>query len=162
MVDDYAGYKHLFQSTPMREIGCWAHARRKFFELHEANKSTLAAEALTRIGAIYAVERDTDGMDAEQRFAHRQAYAQPKVEASIAWLESLRPSINGGSATAKAVDYLLRRKAAFTAYLDDGRFPIDNNPVENAIRPVALGRKNWLFAGSLLAGQRAANIVCVR
>ena len=159
VVDDYAGYKHLFQSTPMREIGCWAHARRKFFELHEANKSTLAAEALTRIGAIYAVERDTDGMDAEQRFAHRQAYAQPKVEALIAWLESLRPSINGGSATAKAVDYLLRRKAAFTAYLDDGRFPIDNNPVENAIRPVALGRKNWLFAGSALAGQRAANIM---
>ena len=159
VVDDYAGYKHLFQSTPMREIGCWAHARRKFFELHEANKSTLAAEALTRIGAIYAVERDTDGMDAEQRFAHRQAYAQPKVEALIAWLESLRPSINGGSATAKAVDYLLRRKAAFTAYLDDGRFPIDNNPVENAIRPVALGRKNWLFAGSLLAGQRAAIIM---
>ena len=77
----------------------------------------------------------------------------------MAWLESLRPNINGGSATAKAVDYLLRRKASFTAYLDDGRFPIDNNPVENAIRPVAVGRKNWLFAGSLLAGQRAANIM---
>lgn len=159
VVDDYAGYKSLFQSTPMREIGCWAHARRKFFELHEANKSTLAAEALTRIGAIYAVERETDGMTADARHAHRAEFARPKVEALITWLTALRPSINSGSATAKAVDYLLRRTSAFTAYLDDGRFPIDNNPVENAIRPVALGRKNWLFAGSLLAGQRAANIM---
>ncbi len=159
VVDDYAGYKHLFQSTPMREVGCWAHARRKFFELHEANKSTLAAEALTRIGAIYAVERDAKDMTAEQRHMHRQDHARPKVEALVAWLQSLRPKINSGSATAKAVDYLLRRTAAFTAYLDDGCFPIDNNAVENAIRPVALGRKNWLFAGSLLAGQRAANIM---
>jgi len=159
VVDDYAGYKSLFQSTPMREIGCWAHARRKFFELHEANKSTLAAEALTRIGAIYAVERDAEGMTADARHAHRAEFARPKVEALITWLTALRPSINSGSATAKAVDYLLRRTSAFTAYLNDGRFPIDNNPVENAIRPVALGRKNWLFAGSLLAGQRAANIM---
>jgi transposase len=159
VVDDYAGYKSLFQSTPMREIGCWAHARRKFFELHEANKSTLAAEALTRIGAIYAVEREADGMNHDARHANREQYARPKIDALFGWLEGLRPKINSGSATAKAFDYLLRRKAAFMAYLDDGRFPIDNNPVENAIRPVALGRKNWLFAGSALAGQRAANIM---
>ncbi len=159
VVDDYAGYKHLFQSTPMREIGCWAHARRKFFELHEANKSTLAAEALTRIGAIYAVERDAKDMTNDERHTHRDQQARPKVEAVFAWLEALRPKINSSSATAKAVDYLLRRKAAFTAYLDDGRFPIDNNAIENAIRPIAVGRKNWLFAGSLLAGQRAANIM---
>jgi transposase len=159
VVDDYAGYKSLFQSTPMREIGCWAHARRKFFELHDANKSVLAAEALTRIGAIYVAEREADGMNADARHAHREQHARPRVDALFAWLESLRPNINSGSATAKAVDYLLRRKAAFTAYLDDGRFPIDNNPVENAIRPIALGRKNWLFAGSALAGQRAANIM---
>jgi transposase len=159
VVDDYAGYKHLFQSTPMREIGCFAHARRKFFELHAANQSTLAAEALTRIGAIYAVEREADGMSAEDRKAYREQHARPRVDALFAWLDALRPSINSGSASAKAVDYLLRRKAAFTAYLDDGRFPIDNNPVENAIRPIALGRKNWLFAGSALAGQRAANIM---
>lgn len=159
VVDDYAGYKHLFQATPMRELGCWAHARRKFFELHEANQSPLAAEVIPRIAALYAVEREAEGMTADDRHAHRQAHARRKVEALLDWLEGLRPKINSGSATAKAVDYLLRRKAAFTAYLDDGRFPIDNNPVENAIRPVALGRKNWLFAGSLLAGQRAANIM---
>ena len=159
VVDDYAGYKHLFQSTPMRELGCWAHARRKFFELHEANQSPLAAEVIPRIAAIYEVEREAKDMTASERLAHRQQHARPKVEALLDWLEGLRPKINSGSATAKAVDYLLRRKAAFTAYLGDGRFPIDNNPVENAIRPVALGRKNWLFAGSLLAGQRAANIM---
>ncbi len=159
VVDDYAGYKHLFQATPMRELGCWAHARRKFFELHEANQSPLAAEVIPRIAALYEVEREAKGMTADDRHAHRQAHARPKVEALLDWLEGLRPKINSGSATAKAVDYLLRRKAAFTAYLDDGRFPVDNNPVENAIRPVALGRKNWLFAGSLLAGQRAANIM---
>ena len=159
VVDDYAGYKHLFQSTPMRELGCWAHARRKFFELHEANQSPLAAEVIPRIAAIYEVEREAKDMTASERLAHRQQHARPKVEALLDWLEGLRPKINSGSATAKAVDYLLRRKAAFTAYLGDGHFPIDNNPIENAIRPVALGRKNWLFAGSLLAGQRAANIM---
>lgn len=159
VVDDYAGYKHLFQSTPMRELGCWAHARRKFFELHEANKSPLAAEVIPRIAAIYEVEREAKDMTASERHAHREQHARPKIQELLDWLEALRPKINSGSATAKAVDYLLRRKAAFTAYLDDGRFPIDNNPVENAIRPVALGRKNWLFAGSLLAGQRAANIM---
>ncbi len=159
VVDDYAGYKHLFQSTPMRELGCWAHARRKFFDLHAANQSPLAAEVIPRIAAIYEVEREAKGMTAGERHAYRVQHARPKVQALLDWLEALRPKINSGSATAKAVDYLLRRKAAFTAYLDDGSFPIDNNPVENAIRPVALGRKNWLFAGSALAGQRAANIM---
>jgi transposase len=159
VVDDYAGYKHLFQSTPMRELGCWAHARRKFFELHEANQSPLAAEVIPRIAAIYEVEREVKGMTASERLAYREQHARPKVQSLFDWLDGLRPKINSGSATAKAVDYLLRRKLAFTAYLGDGRFPIDNNPVENAIRPVALGRRNWLFAGSLLAGQRAANIM---
>ena len=159
VVDDYAGYKHLFQSTPMRELGCWAHARRKFFDLHAANQSPLAAEVIPRIAAIYEVEREAKGMTAGERHAYRVQHARPKVQALLDSLEALRPKINSGSATAKAVDYLLRRKAAFTAYLDDGSFPIDNNPVENAIRPVALGRKNWLFAGSALAGQRAANIM---
>ena len=159
VVDDYAGYKSLFQSTPMREVACWAHARRNFIELHAANQSTIAVEALTRIGAIYEAEREAKPMSTEERLAHRIEHARPKVEALFAWLEALRPQINSGSAGAKAVDYLLRRKPAFTAYLYDGRFPIDNNPVENAIRPIAVGRKNWLFAGSLLAGQRAANIM---
>jgi len=161
VVDDYAGYKQLFQRTtkPLREVACWAHARRKFFELHAANKSTIAAEALTRIGALYAVERDATALDAPARRNYREEHARPQVEQLFGWLTALRPSINSGSAAAGAVDYLLRRRAAFTAYLDDGSFPIDNNPIENAIRPIALGRKNWLFAGSELAGQRAANIM---
>ncbi len=159
VVDDYAGYKSLFQSTPMREVGCWAHVRRNFFELHAANQSTIAAETLTRIGALYAIERAAQAMTPAERLAYRQEHAQPKVDDLLAWLSALRPKVNGGSATAKAIDYLLRREVAFTAYLGDGDFPIDNNPIENAIRPVALGRKNWLFAGSELAGQRAANIM---
>ena len=159
VVDDYAGYKHLFQTTPMREVACWAHARRNFFELHKANQSIIAAEALTRIGALYEVEREAKDIDTQARHTHRQQHAKPKVEALFDWLARLRPSVNTGAASAKAIDYLLRRKPAFTAYLDDGAFPIDNNPFENAIRPIALGRKNWLFAGSEQAGQRAANVM---
>ena len=159
VVDDYAGYKSLFQSTPMREIGCWAHARRNFFELHAANQSTIAAEALTRIAALYEVERSAQAMTSMERLAYRQEHSRTLVNNLFTWLTALQPKVNGGSATAKAIDYLLRRRAAFTAFLDDGDFPIDNNPIENAIRPVALGRKNWLFAGSELAGQRAANIM---
>ena len=159
VVDDYAGYKHLFLSTPMREVACWAHARRKFFELHKANQSTMAGEALTRIAALYEIERESKDFDPSARYAHRQQHAKPQVEALFDWLTQLRPTVNSGAASAKAIDYLLRRKPAFTAYLDDGDFPIDNNPVENAIRPIAIGRKNWLFAGSETAGQRAANIM---
>ncbi len=159
VVDDYAGYKHLFQTMPMRELACWAHARRNFFELHATNKSTIAAEALTRIASLYDVEREAAKLDTEARHDYRQQHAKPKAEALFDWLTQLRPTVNTGAASAKAIDYLLRRKPAFTAYLDDGAFPIDNNPVENAIRPIALGRKNWLFAGSETAGQRAANIM---
>ena len=161
VVDDFAGYKPLFQRTPqpLREVACWAHARRKFFELHAANQSTIAAEALTRIGALYEVERAAVALDTDARREHRQQHARPLVLQLFAWLTALRASVNSGGASARAIDYLLRRQAAFTAYLDDGSFPIDNNPVENAIRPIALGRKNWLFAGSELAGQRAANIM---
>jgi transposase len=159
VVDDYSGYKMLFQSTPMREVGCWAHARRNFFELHAGNQSTVAAEVLGKIGALYDIERAAKAMTPGERLSHRQEHARPRVDDLIAWLTTLRPSVNSGSATAQAIDYLLRRQTAFTAFLDDGHFPIDNNPVENAIRPVALGRKNWLFAGSELAGQRAANIM---
>lgn len=159
LVDDYAGYKSLFQTTPMRELGCWAHARRNFFELHAANQSTVAAEALARIGVLYDIERAAAAMTPTERHASRHEHARPRVDELFAWLAALKPKVNGGSATAKAIDYLLRRQAAFTAYLDDGNFPIDNNPIENAIRPVALGRKNWLFAGSQLAGERAANLM---
>ena len=159
VVDDYAGYKAFFKEGAVREIACWAHARRKFFELHAANKSPVAAEALARIATLYDIEAEARSMDAPARHALRQARSRPAVDSLFQWLESLRLKVNSGSGTAKAMDYLLRRKPAFTAFLEDGCFPIDNNPVENAIRPIAVGRKNWLFTGSLEAGQRAANIM---
>ncbi len=159
MVDDYAGYKALFKDGAIAELGCWAHARRKFFDLHKANKSEIAAEALQRIAALYAVEQQAREMSAEDRRAYRQQHAKPRVNAWFEWLIKLRPTIAGNSGTANAIDYSLKRKAALTRYLDDGRYPIDNNPIENAIRPIALGRKNWLFAGSETAGKRAAAIM---
>lgn len=158
VVDDYAGYKALFKQG-IAELGCWVHARRKFFELHKANKSEIAAEALQRIAALYRIEQQAREMSVEDRHAHRQHHARPLVDALFEWLIKLRPTIAGKSGTANAIEYSLRRRAALTRYLDDGRYPIDNNAIENAIRPIALGRKNWLFAGSEKAGRRTAAIM---
>jgi transposase len=159
VVDDFAGYKALFRDTPMREIACWAHARRKFFELHKANQSPIAHEALTRIGALYEHERVAKEMSKEERTAYRQAQTQVDAENLFAWLKKIRPQVSSNSSTGNAIDYLLRREASFLRFLEDGNYPIDNNAVENAIRPIALGRKNWLFAGSAKAGERAAAIM---
>jgi hypothetical protein len=139
--------------------GCWAHARRNFFESHAANGSAVGAEALNHVGDLYQVERNARDFDPEARHVHRQMHAKPLVDGFLACLTELRPKNSEGSATAKAFDYILRRQASFVRYLDDDRYPIDNNPVKNAIWPVALGRKNWLFTCSLHAGQRAANIM---
>jgi len=158
MVDDYAGYKALWD-LGVTELGCFAHARRKFFDLEAANKSTLAAEALKRIATLYRIEAQAAIYDAAARYAHRRQYARPEVDAFFAWLTAIRSKVSDGSGTANAIDYTLKREAALRRYLDDGRYPIDNNPVENAIRPIALGRKNWLFAGSARAGERAAAIM---
>lgn len=158
MVDDFSGYKALF-AQGVTELGCWAHARRKFFDLHAANKSTIAADALQRIAALYAIEQTAKDFDARARYDYRQQHAKPKLDALHAWLLDLRPKILGASGTLSAIDYTLRRWAALVRYLDDGRYPIDNNRSENAIRPIAIGRKNWLFAGSESAGKRAAAIM---
>jgi transposase len=158
MVDDYAGYKALW-ALGVTELGCWAHARRKFFDLEAANKSVLAAEALGRIGKLYRIEAQAADYDTAARHAHRSQYARPEVDALFSWLTAIRSKVSDGSGTANAIDYALRREAALRRYLNDGRYPIDNNPVENAIRPIALGRKNWLFAGSARAGERAAAIM---
>ncbi len=125
----------------MRELGCWAHARRKFFELHEANQSPLAAEVIPRIAAIYAVEREAKDMTASERLLHRQQHARPKVEALFDGLEGLRPKINSGSATAKAVDYLLREGGVHRLSMMAASRSTTTRS-RNAIRPVALGRKN--------------------
>ena len=156
--DDFSGYKAGF-ANGITEIGCMAHARRKFFDLHAANQSTLAQEALEQIKTLYAIERLAKDMTAEARAAYRQQHAKPNLDALHQWLLTQRQKVPNGSATAKAIDYSLKRWAALIRYCEDGAVPIDNNRVENQIRPWALGRNNWLFAGSLRSGQRAANVM---
>lgn len=153
--DDYAGYKAGF-AQGIVEAGCMAHARRKFFELATSGKSQVAGEALASIGQLYEIEREVRELDAEQRRQIRQHQAKPVADALHEWMRLTRLKITDGSATARALDYSLKRWTALTRYLDDGMLPIDNNWIENQIRPIALGRSNWLFAGSLRAGQRAA------
>jgi len=157
MVDDYAGYKALF-AQGVTELACLAHARRKFFDLYAANQSPIAAEALRRIGELYDVERQAQAMDAASRLQLRQNEARPRLEALHAWLLETRIRVADGGGTAKALDYSIKRWPALIRYADSGVLPIDNNPVENAIRPIAIGKKNWLFAGSERAGTRAAAI----
>ncbi len=158
--DDYKGYDALFRGG-VTEVGCMAHARRKLHGLHVNEKSAIAAEALELYGALYGVEREAKELtlDAEGRRELRQRKAKPVAEALKTWLEAKLAQVPEGSATAKAILYSLRRWSALTRYLDDGSLPIDNNWVENRIRPIALGRNNWLFAGSARAGRRAAVVM---
>lgn len=156
--DDYGGYKQSF-ANGVTEIGCMAHARRKFVDLHVADKSQIAGQAVEIIGQLYTVEREAASLTPEERQQLRQTQARPIAESLHQWMVAHRQKVPNGSATAKALDYSLKRWAALTRYLADGALPIDNNRVENLIRPWALGRSNWLFAGSLRSGQRAANIM---
>lgn len=158
LVDDFAGYKQLIGGQ-IAEAGCWAHARRKFFELHAANKSQIAVQALEQIGQLYEIERQVQGAPADERLRIRQQQGRPVVDKLKGWLTDNRTKVPEGSATAKAIDYSLRRWQALTVFVDNAQVPIDNNWVENQIRPIALGRKNWLFAGSLRAGERAAAVM---
>ena len=157
MVDDYAGYKALFAQGVI-ELGCLAHARRKFFDLFAANQSSIAKEALDRIGRLYAIEQAGGALDVDARRELRRREAKPLLDAFFEWLFATRQRVADGSALAKAIDYSLKRWPALIRYADTGDLPIDNNPVENAIRPIAIGKKNWLFAGSERAGKRAAAI----
>jgi transposase len=156
--DDYSGYKQLL-TMGVTEAGCLAHARRKFFDLWVNHKSPVAEEALRYFIQLYDVEREVQDVDPDERRRIRQLKAQPVTDALGQWLTLQRQRVPDGSATAKAIDYSLNRWAALTRYLDDGDLPCDNNWVENQIRPIAIGRSNWLFAGSLRAGKRAAAIM---
>jgi len=157
MVDDYAGYKPLF-AQGIVELGCLAHARRKFFDLNAAASNAIAQEALTRIAALYEIEARGKALSVAERAALRQREAQPRLQSMHDWLLKTRMSVANGGGTARAIDYSLRRWAALSRYATAGDLPIDNNPVENAIRPIAVGKKNWLFVGSQRAGERAAAI----
>ena len=156
--DDYAGYKASF-SQGVTEAGCLAHARRKFFDLHAANKSQIAEFALAQFARVYEIEREVQALTAPQRLQVRQQHSRPILDALHQWMVLQRQQVAGNSATAKALDYSLKRWTALTRFVDDPQLPPDNNWIENRIRPIALGRSNWLFAGSLRAGQRAAAVM---
>lgn len=156
--DDYSGYKAGFDKGII-EIGCLAHARRKFIELHVTGKSQIAGQAVEYIKQLYKVEHEARDLETEERRQQRQDHAKPIADALHDWMLMQRLQVPEGTAIANALDYSLKRWAALMRYLDDGAVPIDNNRVENLIRPWALGRKNWLFAGSLRSGRRAAAIM---
>ena len=141
------------------EVGCLAHARRKFFELHASNKSQIAYSALEQIGRVYDIEREVKDLSSDERQRIRQARSKPVLDTLYSWMQLQRQKVPDGSAMAKALDYSLRRWVALTRFIDDGQLPVDNNHVENQIRPIAIGRNNWLFAGSLRSGKRAAAVM---
>jgi transposase len=159
--DDFSGYKALFKGDAVVEIGCMAHARRKFHELHANHGSAIAGEALEYFGTLYDVERRAKdlGLDADGRKALRQADSAPVATKLNAWLTKRLAEVAPRSATEKAIKYSLGRWVPLMRYLNDGELPIDNNWLENRIRPIALGRSNWLFAGSDRAGRRSTVIM---
>lgn len=154
--DGYAGFDQLYARGGIVEAACWAHVRRKFYDIHASNASPIAAEALQRIGALYEVEEDLRGRDPDIRKAGRQARAGPLLEDLHAWLEQTLGTLSQKSELAVAIRYALVRWPALTRYHDHGGIEIDNNAAERSLRAVALGRKNYLFAGSDAGGERAA------
>src|SRR6185503_3640841 len=172
--DAYSGYNKLYEAErrpgPIIEAGCWVHARLPFFLLAdiEANArrkaegktagviSPLALEAVRRIEKLFEIERSINGQSIERRRQVRQELSAPLIADLDAWLHEHRPKLSRGNDLAKAMDYILKRWAAFTLFLDDGRVCLTNNAAERALRGIALGRKSWLFAGSDRGGQRAA------
>jgi transposase len=158
--DAYAGFNDLYapgrEPGPITEAGCWAHGRRKLFELAEVARAPLAAEAVRRIDAIFDAERTTNGLPAEQRLAVRRQHIAPLVTELETWMRAVRGKLSRHSDVAKAMDYMLRRWDTFSRFLTDGRICLTNNAAERALRGIALGRKSWLFAGSDRGGERAA------
>jgi hypothetical protein len=157
-VDGYAGFETLAASGEVVLAACWAHARRKFYEFHQATGSPIAAEALRRIAELYAVEKCIRGQPAKARQRAREAESRPLIEAMKPWLEGQLYRVPPRGGLAEAIRYALTRWPALSRFLDDGRIELDNNPVERAIRPVALGRKNHLFAGSDGGAERWATV----
>jgi hypothetical protein len=156
--DAYSGFARLYDTGQIVEAACWAHARRKFYDLYVVERSPIATEALQRIGALYAVERDIRGSLPALRTRVRQQRAGPLLESLHAWLAAALQTVSAKSELAGAIKYALVRWPALTRYRDDGRIEIDNNSAERSIRPVVLGRRNYLFAGSDAGGERAACI----
>jgi transposase len=158
-VDGYAGFEQLTANDNVALAACWSHTRRKFYEVAEATGSPVAVEALRRIGELYAVEARVRGQSSAHRLVERRSFSKPIVQALHSWLGAQLLLVSGRSTLAEAIRYALSRWEGLTRFLNDGRIELDTNPVERAIRPVALGRKNHLFAGSDGGGHRWA-IVC--
>ena len=162
--DGYAGFNTLYEpadSAPLSEVACWAHARRKLYDVHAATNSPLAREALERIGQLFAIEADINGHEPAYRLASRQAQSLPKLDSLRRFLEQALATISRKSSLAGAIRYSLARWPALCRFATDGRLEMTNNAAERAIRPLALGRKNWLFAGSDNGGRRAATIYTI-
>ena len=159
VVDAYGGYDEALRVQGRIVSHCLAHSRRKFDELFKANASEVAAQAIQRIAWLYRIEADGRPLSAEQRLLMRQERSKPLWEELHVWLKLERMRVPDGSSIAKAIDYSLNRWSGLSQFLLDGEVPIDNNHLENQMRPWALGRRNWLFIGSQLAGERAAMVM---
>ncbi len=160
--DGYAGFEALYNPArtkpgPIIEVACWAHVRRKFFDVWEATKSPVAKEALDRIGAVYAIEDKARFAPAAERVEHRRQTA-PLLDKFFVWANATVTKLSGKLELAKAFRYAITRREALSRFLSDGRLEVDNNVAENAMRGIALGRRNYLFAGSDKGGERAASI----
>lgn len=156
--DGFAGFNRLYEKGTIREAACWAHVRRKFHDLFETHASPIAKEALERIAALYGIEKEIRGRPPDQRKDIRNARARPLLESLKTWFEETRAKLSRKSEVTQAIHYALGRWTQLLRYCDDGLLEIDNNAAERALRAVALGRKNYLFAGSDKGGQRAAAI----
>jgi transposase len=160
--DAYAGYAELYEAArkpaPIVELPCWSHARRKFYELATLKKAPIAIEAVRRIDALFAIEREINGLAPQARLAVRQERSRPLVIDLEAWLRAERAKLSSKNPVAKAIQYSLKRWAAMIRFLDDGRVCLSNNAAERALRGIAVGRHNWTFAGSDRGGERAAAI----
>jgi transposase len=160
--DAYAGFNRLYgagrKHGPIIEAACWAHARRQFFDLARLDKAPIAIAAVDRIDALFAIEREINGLPSQERLAVRHERSRPLIIALEIWLREQRAKLSGQSKVAKAIAYSLTRWVALTRFLDDGRLCMTNNAAERAIRPLAVGRHNWTFAGSDDGGRRAAAI----
>jgi transposase len=160
--DAYAGFDRLYEPNrepgPIREAACWAHARRKLYELAAVSKAPIAAEAVRRIDGLFAIEREVNGKPAAERLAVRKERAKPLVAELEAWLRVQHERVSRKSEVGKAIGYALNQWKALTRFLEDGRICLSNNAAERALRGVAVGRRNWTFAGSDRGGERAAAV----
>lgn len=160
--DGYAGFGRLYEANrkggQIIEAACWAHGRRKLFDLAQLSKAPIAAEAIKRVDVLFAIEREINGLAAQERLRVRQERSRPLIVELLAWLREPRARLSSNNDTTKATNYCLSRWDAFSRFLDDGRLCMSNNAAERELRAVAVGRRNWTFAGSDEGGRRAAAV----